>query len=157
MLGRSYQILIIYSILLIISVMHSRYMKINLLKLHSLKNIKYTLKYSLVLILLSIIALFLNSGSSNPSIFPNYLNIGIVIFASYTQVLFIFGILQNKLQEYLGYDSVIFIAAITSILAITSVNLHLILTAFLLNLAFSHAFFKTRNLIIIAIPEIILT
>ena len=151
MLSYSYQILVIYSTLFIVSLMYARYMKINLFSLHKIKS----LQYLFLLVPLAIIASLIGAISGNlPILQINYSNILILLFASYTQALFLFGILQNKLQESAGKISIVLIALIPSLFLLAHANL--VLITLLANLIFSYIFYKTKNLNLILIPEIII-
>lgn len=151
MLQLNYIVLSVYSALFIAAIMHARHMKISILRLHKIKGLQYLLP----LVPFAFLASFLAVQTNAITTFPfTYANLAIILFASYTQALFFFGVLQNRLHNYLGYNAFILVALIPSLFFLNNLNLASVL--FITNLLFAYIFQKTGNIITIAIPEAII-
>lgn len=151
MIAYGYQLLVIYGLLLIVSIIYIRGMNINIRELYNLNKLSELVLIVPLIILAIIIGVF---SKEQMAMQFSLLTFAIVLFCTYVQVLFIFGILQNKLEEIEKQDAVFLIPLIVSFLFISSLDMFLpILIAMF---AFSYIFDKTKNLNLILAGMLIL-
>ncbi len=135
-LSTNIHVLLVYSALFIASLMHAKSMHINLKEIHSFRGIGYILLFIPLAFTVSLIA------NSQP-VFTEFskFNVFIIIFAAYTQALYFFGILQNKLHDKYYFLIIPLLASLPFLLQpFTAVQ------AFIIMLAFSLFFSKTKNI-----------
>lgn len=153
MLSYNYQILTVYALLLVVSFMYSRHMQISILEMHKFKF------RDLAMLLPLIILVFLSSFFWPVSLIIKTMpystaNLFIILLMSYAQSLFLFGILQNKIQQELGRVSILLVSLLPLILLLN--NLEVIPLVFITTLILSFVFYETRNLNLVFIPLFIL-
>ncbi len=151
MISNDYQILVKYSVLFIASWIYAKHMDINLFGLHNLKGGRYLIPVIPLALVLSSLGIL---DSSVVDLSFSYAGFFIVLFASYVQLLFIFGILQNNLQEYQKVDSTIPISLIAPLLLLNHPSF--IITTWIMYFIFSIVFYRTKNLNLLLIPSLIL-
>lgn len=150
-LAYGYQLAVIYSLLFIVSISYIRSMKIDIKKLYNSNRLS-ELVLIVPLIVLAIIAGVFQKDLKAMQF--SFLTFSIMLFCTYVQVLFLFGILQNKLEEIEKQESIFLAPLMVSVLFISNLNVFIpTLTAML---AFAYVFYKTKNLNLILVGMLIL-
>jgi hypothetical protein len=151
MIAANWRILVFYILLFAVSIMHIRYCNIWRSRLLNFKGASHLI----FLIPMALIAGLLIRAVSHGGQLPFfYANMAIIIFASYAQTLFMFDILQRKLEYQYGLVSIAIIALIPSIFMLN--NLGVAMIVFLVNFGIAYRFYKTENIMMALIPTIII-
>lgn len=149
MLSYGWQILVIYFLLLVLCIMNSRALGIKVKELHN----RNKLSELILLIPIFVLALFIGLVEKEITMSFSYFSLSVIIFATYVQALFFFGILQNKLEEKKVYGSILLVALLPVFFSLNGIAM---LASFISMLIFSYLFSRTKNLLLILVPMLIL-
>ena len=142
------KILVIYSIFFIISLIHIYNLKVSFKGLYKSKGFGYIFGVFIVIVI-SLLKYVLTKPTN--IVLPSYIGLGIIIFASFTHVLFFRGIIQNLSEKVFGFKGIILTSLLISVMQVNYQSIVGIFFIFLSSTVLGLMYFESRNLYLIAI------